>query len=337
MEKILVIQTAFIGDAILTLPMIQKLKEMFSSSEIHVLCIPSTEEIFRSSPVVDNIKVIDKKRKHKNIFSLIFFAIKLKRENYDRIYSPHRSFRTSLIVFLSGVKNTYGFSNANLRFVYRNLVEYFPSKHEVQRNLDLIGFEYKNDEWKILPALKTTQEQESKVTNFIQKNNIKSFIAVAPGSIWNTKKYPTEYYIDVVNSLRGKYSIVLIGGKIDVELCNEIKLNCGENVFTIAGMFSIVESVELLRRAKLLITNDSAPTHMGMCADIPTLTLYCSTVTNFGFYPYNGKNAILSFDDLDCKPCGIHGFKKCPLNHFNCGKKLLPNVVIKKVDEMLNE
>ncbi len=337
MQKILVIQTAFIGDAILTLPMIQKLKETFSSSEIHVLCIPSTKEIFMSSPVVDDVKIIDKRGKHKSLFSLIFFARKLKHENYARIYSPHRSFRTSLIVLLCSVKKTYGFSNANIRFVYKNLVEYFSSKHEVQRNLDLMGFEYKNDEWRILPALKVTWEQETRITNYIQKNNIKNFIALAPGSIWNTKKYPKEYYIDIVNSLRDKYSIALIGGKKDVELCNEIKLGCGENVFIAAGMFSIVESIELLRRTKLLITNDSAPTHMGMCADVPTLTLYCSTVSNFGFYPYNRKSSILSFDDLDCKPCGIHGFRKCPLDHFKCGKKLLPNTVIKKVEEILNE
>lgn len=337
MKKILVIQTAFIGDAILTLPVFQKLKEKFGSYQIDVLCIPSTKEIFAASSFVNDIKTIDKKRKQKGLLSLISFARKLKNESYEIVYSPHRSFRSAIIVKILNPKESYGFSNSNFKYFYKTLVKYYPAKHEVQRNLDLMGFSYEDDEWKVLPELSANSQQKSQIDDFIKKNKIRNFVAVAPGSVWNTKKYPKEYYIDVVNSLRDKYSIVLIGGKSDVELCDEIKRSCRENVFSAAGKFSVIESIELLRKAKLLITNDSAPTHMGMCADIPVLTLYCSTVSNFGFYPYNTKSAFLSYDNLDCKPCGIHGFEKCPMNHFNCGNKLLPEKVIKKVNEMLNE
>ena len=97
MNKILVVQTAFIGDAILTLPMIQKLKEIFNDAELHVLCIPSTEEIFSASPYVNKLFVYDKRGKDKNLISLLKLISKLRREKYSRIYSPHRSFRTSLV------------------------------------------------------------------------------------------------------------------------------------------------------------------------------------------------------------------------------------------------
>ena len=77
-------------------------------------------------------------------------------------------------------------------------------------------------------------------------------------------------------------------------------------------------SIALLKHSKILISNDSAPTHLGVCADIPVLTLYCSTVPDFGFYPYNNRSRWLSYADLTCKPCGIHGYEACPLKHFQC-------------------
>ncbi len=102
-------------------------------------------------------------------------------------------------------------------------------------------------------------------------------------------------------------------------------------------IFSIVESIELLKSAKLLISNDSAPTHMAMSAEIKTLTIYCSTIPEFGFYPYNKKSDSISFDDLKCKPCGIHGHNLCPIKTFDCAMNLLPEQIILKAEEMLSD
>ena len=92
----------------------------------------------------------------------------------------------------------------------------------------------------------------------------------------------------------------------------------------------------MMRNCDGLICNDSAPTHMGMCADISVLTLYCSTVPEFGFYPYNEKSTYLSLPDLECKPCGIHGHNECPIASFECGVKLSPDLVIKTLQELIN-
>ena len=151
MNKILVIQTAFIGDAILTLPMIQKLKEIFNNVELHVLCIPSTKEIFSASPYVDKVIVYDKRRKDKNFISQMKLISRIRSEKYSRIYSPHRSFRTSLIVRFSGIKLTFGFDSSSFKNAYHYLIKYDPAKHEIQRNLDLIGYSYDSESWKIKP------------------------------------------------------------------------------------------------------------------------------------------------------------------------------------------
>lgn len=338
MEKILVIQTAFIGDAVLTLPMIQKLREGNSKSQIDVVCIPSTEEIFTSCPFVDNVLILYKRGKHKSISGLMKFGKKLKELKYDKIYSPHRSLRTAFLVLLSEVRETSGFSNSSLKYAYKKLVEYHLDKHEVQRNLDLIGNIYDDESWKIKPVVKTSELITSKVNDYLNFNNIREgFIAISPGSVWATKRYPEEYFVQVIKFLvEEKKQIVLIGGENDIEITSAIKNNFTEMVFDSAGGFSLIESIELIRRSSLLITNDSAPTHLGMCADIKVLTLYCSTVAGFGFYPYNNLSRYLSEDDLYCKPCGIHGFNECPIKTFECGFKLTPEKVIKTIKEMIN-
>jgi lipopolysaccharide heptosyltransferase II len=338
MEKYLVIQTAFIGDAILTLPMIQKLKKLNPQASIDILTIPSAAEIFSASPYINNVLIIDKKNKHKSFNSLLKFIKEIRKLNYSRIYSPHRSYRSSLIVYKSGVKETFGFNNSKLSYIYKNKINYVSEHHEVQRNLHLIGFNYSGDEWRILPELNISKETEERITSILNEKNISgNFIAIAPGTVWETKKYPTGYYEEIIKYFCDKnYKIVLIGGKKDEDLCEKISSKFNHSVISFAGKFSIIESIEILKRSKILISNDSAPTHMGMCADIPVLTIYCSTVANFGFYPYSKKSAYLSYNDLLCKPCGIHGRTKCPINTFDCGYKLEPKIIISKIEEMLN-
>lgn len=339
MEKILIIQTAFIGDAVLTLPMVEKLKEMFPASVIDVVCIETTAEIFKFSPYINEVLVFEKRGKHSSFKGLRLFARELKNRNYDRIYSPHRSFRTSLLVMLTRVRETYGFLNADLRHIYKYSIEYHLGKHEVKRNFDLIEFNYSDENWKIVPKIIIPPDVILKVNNYFLSNKInKDFVALNPGSVWVTKRYPVEYLNEIVDFiLENNKQVVLIGGNNDKEITSFIKSGYPENVFDTAGLFSLIESIQLLKHSSLLITNDSAPTHLGMCAEIKVLTLYCSTVPDLGFYPYNNLSRYLSYDDLYCKPCGIHGFDECPLNTFDCGVQLKPGLVKKNIKEMIFE
>jgi len=337
--NILVIQTAFLGDAILALPMIQKLKKNNPKSKLDVLAIPSTEKIFSSSPYVDGVIVIDKKGKHKSIKGLNNFLKELRKKSYSKIYSPHRSLRSAYITFRLGVKETYGFDNSSLKYAYKNIVKYKQTDHEVQRNLELIGENTEDKSWKISPEIIIDATEKEKVTDFLSSNKIDAeFIAIAPGSVWETKRYPKEYFSEIIKSLVAKNEeILLIGSENDKLLCDKIANGLNDKVKNLAGEFSVTETIYLLRSAKLLITNDSAPTHMGMCADIPVLTIYCSTVPEFGFYPYNNRSKYLSYDNLDCKPCGIHGYDECPIKSFDCGYKLLPEDILKEVEKILSE
>lgn len=338
MEKFLIIQTAFLGDAILTLPMIQKLKELNPDCLIDIIAIPQTAVIFSHSDSVNEVHIFDKHGKHRGLFQTYRFGKFLAKRNYTRIYSPHRSARTSILVMLSRVKETYGFDLNAFSHVYKYLTEYKKGSHEVERNLHLIQFSDANDNWRILPELNIPEEAENKINNLVKDirgNN--NFAAVAPGSIWGTKKYPLEYMEKIVRNLTSRFDMVfIIGGEQDTEICIDLESRSPEKSKSLAGKLSLIESIALLKKVKLLVSNDSAPAHLGMCADIPVLMIYCSTVPDFGFYPYNGKSYFLSYNDLFCKPCGIHGFEKCPVGNFACGYNLKPEIVIEKIEEMVN-
>ncbi len=335
-KKILIIQTAFLGDAILTLPMIQKLNEKFSGSSLTVLCIPTAKEIFENSPFVDKVIVYDKRGTQKSLLSFIRLIRLIRKNKFYRIYSPHRSCRTSMLVFFSKTKLTFGFDISSCSFIYKTRIKYISAKHEVARNLDLIQYDTSDEKWRILPLIDISDSVIKRVDKIIDGLDIKNMVAVAPGSVWKTKIYPQEYFEEVIKYLVDKnYFVILIGGRDDEKLCRTIETKFDSQVKSFAGKLSVLESVVLLKKSSLLISNDSAPTHLGMLADIPTITIYCSTVPQFGFYPYTEKSKSVSLDDLKCKPCGIHGHTECPIKTFDCGMKLLPESIIREVDGFL--
>ena len=335
-KKILVIQTAFPGDAILTLPFIQELKKIKPDYSIDVLCIPSTTEIFSTSPHVNNVISLDKKGKQKSVIAFVKFIKEISSNKYDIVYSPHRSVRSALIAMNCSAKDSYGFENSSLPFAFKKTVKYDYTVHEVKRNLEFVGENFSGDKWRIIPEIVIHKESELKVKKYLSDNHINKFITVAPGSVWETKKYPADYFKQIVSRfIESDFQIVLVGGITDKDLCEIIKKDFEKNVFIAAGDFSFIDTIELLKSASLLICNDSAPTHLGVCADIPVLTIYCSTSPQFGFYPYNAKSDYISYDNLYCKPCGIHGFKSCPTGTFDCAKLLPPDMVIKKAEKLL--
>ncbi len=327
--KILVIQTAFIGDLFLTLPFLQQLKERNNSAKIDVITTPAGGEIFGASPVVNEVIVLDKKGSHRGIIATVKFALKLKKRGYDIVYSPHRSFRSSLIVWLIGAEKSIGFTNASASFVYSEKVKYEKSVHEVARNLSLLDSEYLiKDKWRIKPELIIPERSKGKIERYFIKNKGEQNAAIAPGSVWATKIYPAEYFRKIIKYLTERnFKVFLIGGKNEFDLCEDIK-GKNPNVLNCAGKFRILESVYLISLCNFLISNDSAPVHMAMAAGVKALTIYTSTTSEFGFYPYLYGSGYLSYDNLKCKPCGIHGKKSCPLGTFDCGRLLKPEKVI---------
>ena len=187
-KKILIFQTAFLGDVILTLPLLQVLKRNFPNSEIDFVTTPRASEIIKTHPAVNRVILFDKKNEQKGWKGVFKLANKLRKENYEIVFSPHRSFRTSILLFISNIPKRISFDKSSFSFLYTDLVFYDNSKHEVERNLSLlekIGITISNKEIPKIGILKTHKE---KIDKIILENSIgKKIICIAPGSIWNTK------------------------------------------------------------------------------------------------------------------------------------------------------
>ncbi len=339
-KQILIIQTAFLGDVILTLPLLQVLKKKYPESKIDFLCIPRTSELLKNNPYVNEVIVYDKKNSGVGKFMELIKSLKNKR--YDLIISPHRSFRSSLISRLSSARKTISFDKSSLSFLYDSKVQYQTGIHEIQRNLKLLEpLEIK--EHKIFkPELFPSIEEKGKIDKLLSDNKINSddkLIAIAPGSVWFTKRFPKEKFvklIDMLDSLSVK--IILVGGGEDRDLCEYILQNSSnKNIINTAGTLSILESAELIKRCTLLITNDSAPLHIANAMETNVIAIFGATVPEFGFYPYGSNDVIIETKGLSCRPCSIHGGDKCPIGTFVCMLNIQEETIVEAVKKILSQ
>ncbi len=166
-------------------------------------------------------------------------------------------------------------------------------------------------------------EEENKINELFALEKINSaddIIAVAPGSVWFTKRYPKEKFAEVLRLLRNKNSkIFLIGGNDDVELGNYLVTHSdNKNIVNTIGKLNVLESAELIRRCRVLLTNDSAPLHIANSVGTRVISMFGATVPQFGFFPYGKDDVILETEGLVCRPCSIHGGKSCPIGTFIC-------------------
>ncbi len=325
LKKILIFQTAFLGDLILTSPLIKSVKKSFPESEVSLIVRKGFESVFKGFPYVSEIIPYNKKK-------ILEFSKILKGKNFDLVISPHRSHRTSLVLFLSGVKRRIGFNTSGFSFLYTDRVKYRQGKgiHEVDRNLDLLL--PLKDEFSIVidrePELPISDIESKSV---LEKFNLKKgYITLAPGSVWKTKMWLPEYYGDVARYFLGKgKTVVLVGSKGDIEACQKVHEIAEKRTINLCGKTTLREFFSVIRESELLISNDSSPVHVATSFKIPVVAIFGATVPEFGFYPYR-NGVVAEVENLYCRPCGIHGGKKCPEGHFRCMRDLKPEIVIEK-------
>ncbi|MFN6038603.1 MAG: glycosyltransferase family 9 protein, partial [Bacteroidota bacterium] len=155
------------------------------------------------------------------------------------------------------------------------------------------------------------------------------YYCIAPSSVWFTKQWPEDNWIQLCNKLKN-CKIYVLGAKSDEMLCERISnLSTNKSVVNLAGKLSMLQSAALMQKAQMNFVNDSGPLHMASAVNAPVTAIYCSTVKDFGFYPLSEKSFIAqTLEDLNCRPCGLHGYKKCPEGHFKCGSNLKAEQVL---------
>ena len=319
MKKILVIQTAFIGDVVLATSLIENLHQQFPEVKIDILVRKGNESLFQAHPFLNQVLVWDKKNnKYQNWVGLL---LKIRSIQYDVVLNAQRFAATGAWTAFSKAKIKIGFDKNPFSFLFTHaVVHQFSEKgqHEIDRNHLLLSSLFMTKV--AMPKLYPTSSDELAVSSYQQL----PYLCIAPASVWFTKQFSLEKWVDLINEVPFKGPIYLIGGPGDKLLCDQIlqKIN-RRSVVNLAGRLSFLASAALQKKAVLNYVNDSAPMHFASAVNAPVVAVYCSTLPNFGFGPLSDHSFVVQTNEaLSCRPCGIHGKKQCPLKHFDCAKTI---------------
>ncbi len=317
MNRILIIQTAFLGDVILATPVISEMKRLFPDSTIDVLVKKGNEALLQNNPHLNNIIVFDKsKGKYRSILQLIR---QFRSRKYDLVINLQRFGSSGIITALSGAKKKYGFKKNPFSFAFTKSFDHQIDNglHEVERNLSVIK-EF-GAVTKKRPELFPSKDHFAKISTFTSDE----FFCFAPASVWFTKQLPKEKWVELIQQKSMEGAIYLLGGKDDETLCQEIiDLAKISNAQNLAGKLNLLESAAMMSKAKRNFVNDSGPLHLASAMNAPVTAFFCSTIPSFGFGPLSEDSEIKEVLNLSCRPCGLHGHKACPEGHFKCGNEI---------------
>jgi len=335
MQKFLIIQTAFIGDVVLATAVAEKLHLYYPEAQIDFFVRKGNELLFDGHPFIKKVWVWNKREN--KLFNLFKLIRQVRKENYDEVINLQRFFSSGLLTVFSGAKYTSGFTINPLSVFFTQRKTHHISRngvlHEVARNQQLI--QHLTDVDYAKPRLYPSFADQQNIKHLIGQ----PYICCAPGSVWFTKQYPKSHWIAFLKQLPTDLVIYFIGAKTDRNLIDElIEVTENSQAQNLSGELSFLESAALMKGAVMNFANDSAPMHFATALNAPITAIFCSTVPAFGYGPLSNTSIILETpENLKCRPCGIHGLKKCPLGHFKCAYTILPERLVRIVYERRNK
>lgn len=326
-NKILVIQTAFIGDVILATSLLHTLHLNHPQAQLDIVVRKGNESLFFEHPYINKVYVWDKS--NGKINNLLRILKEIRKIKYCLVIGVQRFFNAGVLTAFSKGKTTVGFNKNPLSWKFNHKVkhEIGTGLHEVDRNHLLVKNSCKtlHRQLKLYPSEKNFSK--------IKEYSNSPFIVIAPASVWFTKQFPKEKWIDFLNSIPEE-KVYIIGAPSDTELAKEIiQSTAHSNVYSLCGKLNLLDSAALMSKAKMNYVNDSAPQHLASSVNAPTTALFCSTTESFGFGPLSDNAIVIETKlSLDCKPCGLHGHKACPKQHFKCGHSIQNQDLIDRVN-----
>jgi heptosyltransferase-2 len=318
-RRVLVIQSAFLGDSMLTVPLLRRLRELLPGARLSVLTLPTAVEIFKG-PWVDEVLLDDKRGADGGLLGPWRVASRLQEKGFDLAVIPHRSLRSALVAKLAGIPRRVGFESSAGRFLLTDTVPFTWLMHDLERNLALL-----------LPLGGAAAPRASE-SRYLDAPPLPPALAgtlaaagvepgarlagVHPGAAWATKRWLPERYAALCVALKAEgLTPVLVGGPQDAALAAGIA--AGGRAVDLTGKTDLHGLKALMGRLSLFVTNDSGPMHLAAAAGVPVVAVFGATTRELGFFPYGPGHRVVEAE-LACRPCGLHGGRECPEGHFLC-------------------
>ena len=336
MQKLLVIQTAFIGDVVLSTALVESLHRQYPDAKIDLLVRKGNESLFNGHPFINKIIIWDKqKSKYVNWLKVLF---EIRNAKYDLLVNVQRYAATGIWTALSNAKITIGFDKNPFSFFFTHSVKHseaLKGVHEIDKNHALL--------LSLGESILCKPKLYPSATDFeqIKHLQVSPYIVIAPASVWFTKQFPENKWVHFINDIPFNGTIYIIGGPGDKALGQSILEGARlqnqpqKKLVNLAGQLSFLASAALQKNALLNYVNDSAPMHFASATNAPVVAIYCSTIPDFGYGPLSDRSFIVQTNvNLSCRPCGVHGKKACPLVHFNCAASIEMKQLVDPLLEM---
>jgi len=329
-RRVVVLQTSFLGDSLLTLPLLRRIKESLPGSLLAVVTLPKHAEVFRNTPWVDELICDDKKGAHGGLLGPWKIAAEIRKGRFDLAVIPHRSLRSALVAYLARVPRRVGFSASAGSFLLTDVVPFSWLTHDLERNLALarpLGGESSprsGEERYILPS-----PPGPRLARLLAESGIRPedrLVGVHPGAVWATKRWDRGRFAQLCRKfIEEGLRPVIVGGPSDERLGAEIAQASGAADLT--GKTDLEDLKSLMGRLSLLLTNDSGPMHLAAAAGVPVVAVFGATTRELGFFPYGAAHRVVEVE-LACRPCGLHGARACPQGHFLCMRLITTDLVL---------
>ena len=350
--RCLVVQTAYLGDVILTLPLLRLLSDSPEVSWTGAVVTPTGAEFLEGQGATDGVILYDKRGADAGAGSLTRAVRRVGNARADVALIPHRSFRSALIPFLARLRRRVGFDVSGGRALLTDRVPYERSLHEVERVLALSrpllssrGSEggaptlsqdgHRYFRLRVPPG---AAESLAGILSDAGSGEERPMVVVAPGSRWATKRWHTERFAGVVEQLGRRRGMVaaVVGTAEDREACQAVVAGMHTPAMDLSGRLSVGELVALVACSRLLLSNDSATAHIAAGLGVPVVAVFGPTVPAQGFAPYSAL-ARVAESRTPCRPCGRHGGNRCRLGTLACMSDVRTTDVLRMAEALLSE
>ena len=330
-ERILITQLGFIGDVILSTPVIRAVRDLYPSAEISVLTTRLSAPLLVNHPAKIKVIPYDKRAKDRGLVGFLRLRKLIAERQFSTVFSLHRSLRSTLLHWFAGIPNRYGFEEASFRSLYSRTTSRKGYAHDIERNLAIL----KNVGVTVCDPKLELGLAQSDIEAIQELLPQEDFIAISPGSVWKTKRWTVEGFSGLIRALIAEGRKVVILGSPDEKPIGEvISRRAGLDVVNLIGRLTLAQSAAVISKAKVLVSNDSAPLHFASTFNTPTVALFCATIPEFGFGPFKQRSIVLGVDGLSCRPCGRHGKQYCPTGTHACQTGIEIGKVLEAVREL---
>ncbi len=335
--KVVVIRFSSLGDLALMIPMLNAIKRGVDDCTLHVVTKEEFKELLERVDCIDRLLTIGEG----SLPELYSLFKRLKREKYDVVIDAHNVARSKVL---------YHFLDAPVKLqlkkesVRKSLLIYF--KINLHRGKTGLYDRYMHLARSLVPDVEDTDvelisddDELQMIERIFKENDLQEnrLVAIAPGARWKTKLWPDEYFAELVMRLKDEgLTPVLVGGENDTEICKRIRTRSHRDLPDLSGRLSVLGTAQLLKRSRVLVTNDSAPLHLAELVGTPVVAMYGPTVREFGYFPRLKKSIALE-KKIWCRPCSRNGSRFCPVGTLACLKKISVDEVFKAVMLVLDD